>query len=189
MFTCINTKYKKLNCSGELKDLLEDSLQHIKKIEPHLQSLEVAPVPCHNDLNPGNIFTNNDQVTLIDWGDSSLGNPYYDIAAFFVLNMIEPENEKLFLQQYDAKLLSPQWQTDMELYKQVVYFEFTLNLLSGVQAGKGELLHAPHIPQVNNVNYYLTLLAKREVEIDSSFLYSMAIASLNKLKQGRLHLL
>ena len=75
-----------------------------------LQSLAISPVPCHNDLNPGNIFANNNQVTLIDWGDAALGNPYYDIAAFFVLNVIEPENEKLFFEQYDAQILNPQWQ-------------------------------------------------------------------------------
>jgi tRNA A-37 threonylcarbamoyl transferase component Bud32 len=181
MFTRIDTKYKKLKCSGKLKDMLENDLQYVKKIEAQLQSLEVSPVPCHNDLNPGNAFANNNQVTLIDWGDAALGNPYYDIAAFFVLNVIETESEKLFFEQYDAKLLNPQWQAYMQLYKQLVYFEFALNLLSGVQAGKSELLHAQHITQVNNINYYLTLLAMRQVEIDSAFLYNMAIASLAEM--------
>ena len=117
-------------------------------------------------------------MTLIDWGDAALANSYFDIAAFFVLNVIEPKKEKLFFEQYDASLLNPQWQTYMQLYKQLVYFEFALNLLSGVQAGKSELLHAHHIPQVNNIAYYLTLLAEREVEVDSDCLYTMAIASL-----------
>lgn len=184
MFARIDTKYKKLNCSGILKDMSENDLQQVKKIETQLQSLEISPVPCHNDLNWGNIFASNNRVTLIDWGDAAPGNPYYDIAAFFVLNVIEKENEKLFFEQYDGKLLSAEWQAYMQLYKQLVYFEFALNLLLGVQARKSELLHAQDITQVNHINYYLTLLAEQEVEIDSAFLYNMAIASLKKMASG-----
>ena len=33
MFTRIDAKYKKLHCSGKLKDMLENGLQHVKKIE------------------------------------------------------------------------------------------------------------------------------------------------------------
>ena len=142
--------------------------------------LLVPLAPCHNDLNWGNIFVNND-VTLIDWGDATLGNPYYDIAAFFVLNVIEPENEKLFLEHYDTKLLNPQWQAYMRLLKQLVYFEFALNLLLGVQAGKSELLHVHELPKVSPISYYLTLLAKKEVKVDSDFLHTMALASLNEM--------
>jgi tRNA A-37 threonylcarbamoyl transferase component Bud32 len=181
MFVRIDAKYKKLHCSGALKDMLENGLQCVKRLEAQLKKLSVSPAPCHNDLNPGNIFTNNNQVILIDWGDSALGNPYYDIAAFFVLNVIAAENEKLFFEQYDEKLLNPQWQAYIQWCKQIVYFEFALNLLSGVQAGKSELLSAHTIQEVNSVNYYLTLLAEREVKIDSDFLYSMAIASLHEM--------
>ncbi len=181
MFTRIDAKYKKLKYSDKLKNMLDKGLQHVKKIETQLQSLVVSSVPCHNDLNPGNIFANNNQIILIDWGDAALGNPYYDIAAFLVLNVITKESEKLFFEQYDPGLLNPQWQAYMQLYKQVIYFEVALNLLLGVQASKSELLHAQHMPPVNSINYYLTLLAERKVEIDSTFLYTMAIASLHKM--------
>ncbi len=182
MFERINAKYKKLNCSGKLKDMLENGLQQVKEIEAQLQSLVVPLVPCHNDLNPGNIFSNTNQVILIDWGDAALSNPYYDIAAFFVLNVIKTENERLFLEQYDAQLLSPQWQIYMQLCKRLVYFEFALNLLLGVQAGKSESLYAQDLPVVNHISYYLTLLAERAVVTDSTFLYSMAIASLREME-------
>ena len=181
MVTRIDVKYKKLQSTGTLKDILEHCLQHVKKIQAKLQNLEVSPAPCHNDLNPGNIFVHNNQVTLIDWGDAALGNPYYDIAAFLVLNVITKESENLFFEHYDAKLLNPQWQAYMYLYKQLVYFEFALNLLLGVQASKSELLHVQDVQKVNNINYYLTLLAKQELEIDNDFLYTMALASLTEI--------
>jgi thiamine kinase-like enzyme len=181
MFTRIDAKYEKLSCSGPLKNMLKDGMGYVGKIEVQLQELVIALAPCHNDLNSGNIIANNDQVILIDWGDAALGNPYYDIAAFFVLNVIDPKNEQLFFEQYDAKLLSSQWQGYMEHYKQLVHFEFALNLLLGVQTGKSELLHMPNILRANDISHYLTLLAERKVEIDSLFLYGMAVASLNKM--------
>ena len=67
-FTRIDEKYKKLNCSGALKSLLEQCYQQVKKIEAHLQDATVPFVPCHNDLNWGNIFVHNNHVTFIDWG-------------------------------------------------------------------------------------------------------------------------
>ena len=186
MFSRIDIKYKKLNCSGQLKNMLEQTLIYVKKIEEYLKNITVSYAPCHNDLNPGNIFVNGDQVTIIDWGDAALGNPYYDIAAFFVLNVIGQENEKLFFEQYNQELLNSQFQTCMNLYKQIVYFEFALNLLSGVQATKSELLHLQDITQSNNINYYLTLLAKQTAEIDGNFLYNMAIASLSQIDKNKI---
>ncbi len=60
-------------------------------------------------------------------------------------------------------------------------FSFILNLLLGVQARKDELLYSHTISQVDTLNSYLTLLALKEATIDSVFLYTMAIASLNQM--------
>lgn len=181
IFTRIYSKYNKLSCSGQLKNILENSSNHVQQIEKKLKDIIVPLVPCHNDLNPGNIFVDNNQVTLIDWGDAALANPYYDIAVFLVLNVVESENEKLFFQHYDTKLLSSEWQNYMYLCKELIYFEFALNLLLGVQANTSELLNIQNISQFNNLSYYLTHLAKQDVEINSTFLYNMAIASLSKI--------
>lgn len=181
MFARIDGKYKKLNSSDQLKSILEDKLADIKNIKILLQRFSMPLAPCHNDLNWGNIFVNNNKIVLIDWGDSALANPYYDIAAFLVLNVINQENEKLFLEQYNVNLLQPEWQKCMASLKQVVYFEFALNLLAGVQEKQEELLHQEQIKDVSRLNYYLPLLAKREAKIDSLFLYTIALASLNEI--------
>ena len=78
--------------------------------------------------------------------------------------------EKLFFETYDPASIDL-LQAYTDLYKQIVHFEFALNLLSGVQAGKPELLHAENLPIVKSVSHYLTLLAEREVKIDENFLY------------------
>ncbi len=174
----IDAKHKKLQCPGKLRDILEHGWQKIHIIEAQIKNFGFLLAPCHNDLNWGNIFADNNQVTVIDWGDAAISNPYFDIAAFFVLNNVQAENEKLFFENYDPQLLSSQWQTYMKLLKKLVYFEFALNLLLGVQTGKKELLLEQGIPEVKQLNHYLNLLAKKEVKVDDEFLYEMAIASL-----------
>lgn len=169
LFTRIQTKYEKLQCSCPLQSFVGRGFSQVEKIQTLLQNLTVAPVPCHNDLNPGNIFEHNNRVILIDWGDAALGDPYYDIAAFFVLNVIDPKNERLFLEHYDPKLLDGAWTTCMQLYKQVVHFEFALNLLLGVQASNRDLLYMRDLPPGNDLSYYLTVLAERNRKIDSFF--------------------
>lgn len=181
MFMRIDAKYKKIQCSGTLKDILENGLQQVKDIAVRLKKIVIRPVPCHNDLHAGNIFVNGNRILLIDWGDAALGNPYYDIAAFLVLNCIEPQNEKLFFQNYDAKLLDHKWHTYLQSLKQVVYFEFALNLLLGIQVGKSELLHGQTLSNVKRLDHYLDLMARKEVKVDNEFLYEMAIASLNQI--------
>lgn len=181
LFTRIDIKYKKLQCSGQLKDMLERAIEYVESVKEQWQMDRVPNVPCHNDLNWGNIFVDGNRVTLIDWGDAALGNPYYDIAAFLVLNVINPQAESLFFEQYDARLLDSEWQTYIRVCKQLVYFEFAVNLLLGVQAGNSALLHAEQVTAVDDIDLYLSRLAARDVEVNGTFLYEMAVASLNRM--------
>lgn len=139
-------------------------------------------VPCHNDLNPGNIFIKKDKVIFIDWGDSAIANPYYDIAIFFVLNSIPEQQQNFFLEQYNKKLLASNWQEYLNLLKNMVHFEFALNLLRGVQEQKPELLFKSNIEPVKQLDYYLDRLSK-EPNLTTDFLYEMAIASLLSIRR------
>ena len=91
IFTRIESKYAALQTSGALLNLLVNLWHYIELIKENIRAVPVALVPCHNDLNPRNIFVDSNRVTLIDWGDSSIGNPYYDIVAFFILNSLTQE--------------------------------------------------------------------------------------------------
>jgi hypothetical protein len=181
LFARIETKYKKLQCSGQLKNMVDSGMMYVGGAKDRWQSHKVPSVPCHNDLNWGNIFVDGNRVTLIDWGDAALGNPYYDIAAFLVLNVLNPQAEKLFFERYDPQLLEPAWQEYMHACKQLVYLEFALNLLLGVQTGNSTLLHAEYNSLPDGIDSYLSRLAARNVEVNSAFLYEMAIASLNRM--------
>lgn len=182
MFVRIEAKYSRIQCTGALQDLLEKRLHYIGEIKIQLRTLYVKPVPCHNDLNWGNIFAHNGIVIIIDWGDAVLGNPYYDVAAFLVLNVINAENERFFFEQYNVSLLAQDfWSDEIKFYKQLVCFEFALNLLLGVQVLDSVLLHVDQLPSIHPLSHYLTLLARKEIHIDDRFLYEMAIASLDEM--------
>ncbi len=182
IFPQIYNKYEKLKTGGKLQNLLSNFIQYAKNIQEKVQSRAVPLVPCHNDLNPGNIFIKGDKVIVIDWGDASFGDPYYDIAAFFILNSINKQQQFFFLEHYDKKLLEPYWQEYLELLEHMVYFEFSLNLLRGVQEQKQELLFKQCIPAVKPLEYYLAHFSK-ETNLEINFFYQMAIASLLRLKQ------
>ena len=57
--------------------------------------------PCHNDLLASNLVKNgNGRLYLIDWEYSGINDPMFDVAAFFLENYFEPEDEELFCHYY-----------------------------------------------------------------------------------------
>ncbi len=182
IFSRIENKYKALQTSGSLQHLLASLWQYIETLKESIYAVPVVLAPCHNDLNPRNIFVHNNQVTTIDWGDASINIPYYDIVAFFVLNSLTQEQEVMFLTEYDALLLERHWQLYLSMLKQVVRFEFALNLLLGVQKFKKDLLAATQLPQTKSLQQYLTLFAEQQVPTDASFKYAMGLASLSEVR-------
>jgi len=182
IFTRIESKYESLQTSGALHSLLVSLWHYIELLKENIRAVPVMLASCHNDLNPRNIFVDNNQVTIIDWGDASIDNPYYDIVAFFILNSLTDEQEAIFLTKYDTTLLEQHWQSYLSALKQVVRFEFAVNLLRGVQELKKDLLVATQLPQTNSLQHYLALFAEQQVSIDAPFMYAMALASLNEIR-------
>ena len=50
-----------------------------------LESLPQGDRLCHGDFHPGNILLNAGQAVVIDWIDSSLGNPLADVARSSII--------------------------------------------------------------------------------------------------------
>ena len=65
--------------------------------------------PCHNDLLASNLVKNgNGRLYLIDWEYSGINDPMFDVAAFFLENYFEPEDEELFCHYYFGAGEDPQ---------------------------------------------------------------------------------
>ncbi|POZ63847.1 choline/ethanolamine kinase family protein [Chromobacterium alticapitis] len=63
-------------------------------------SRENARVPCHLDLNPGNIVLSGQRVLFLDWETAGLGDPYLDLAQLGVFVFSTPEQGQSLLQAY-----------------------------------------------------------------------------------------
>jgi thiamine kinase-like enzyme len=58
------------------------------------------PVPCHDDLLPGNLIQTNSHVLLVDWEYSGLGHRYFDLGNLAVNNDFDEPAERLLLEAY-----------------------------------------------------------------------------------------
>jgi|SRR5690625_5058926 len=56
-----------------------------KQVIGVLESLPIKHQICHGDPNPNNILMSNGKLVLIDWNDSTSGNPEADIAEFILM--------------------------------------------------------------------------------------------------------
>lgn len=56
-----------------------------KRVIKIIEDLPKGNSVCHGDPNPNNIIVNGDQFKFIDWVNSGVGNPMYDIAEYVLM--------------------------------------------------------------------------------------------------------
>jgi Ser/Thr protein kinase RdoA (MazF antagonist) len=64
--------------------------------------------PSHNDLNPANVLWDGERVWLVDWEQSGLTHPYYDMAALSTFLMIDDGVALQLVIAQEGAALSPQ---------------------------------------------------------------------------------
>src|SRR5437588_873292 len=58
------------------------------------------PVPCHNDLLPGNLLQVGDTVALVDWEYAGMGHRLFDLGNLAVNNGFDADDERRLLDAY-----------------------------------------------------------------------------------------
>jgi thiamine kinase-like enzyme len=58
------------------------------------------PVPCHDDLLPGNLIQTPDTILLVDWEYAGVGHRYFDLGNLAVNNGFGEQAERLLLAAY-----------------------------------------------------------------------------------------
>ncbi len=58
------------------------------------------PVPCHDDLLPGNVIDLDGRLLLVDWEYAGLGHRYFDLGNLAVNNGFDAEAEARLLEAY-----------------------------------------------------------------------------------------
>jgi aminoglycoside phosphotransferase (APT) family kinase protein len=65
-----------------------------------LQNYDYEKVHVHGDLSPRNIFLTDNKVYLIDWAETTMEDPFYDLAFFSLMLCYGNSNEELLLSSY-----------------------------------------------------------------------------------------
>ena len=58
------------------------------------------PVPCHDDLLPGNLIQTPATILLVDWEYAGVGHRYFDLGNLAVNNDFDEDAERLLLEGY-----------------------------------------------------------------------------------------
>jgi aminoglycoside phosphotransferase (APT) family kinase protein len=66
------------------------ALAHVERAE-RLLAGDTRLTPSHNDLNPANVLWDGERVWLVDWEQSGLTHPYYDMAALSTFLVIDDD--------------------------------------------------------------------------------------------------
>ena len=94
-------------------------------------------VPSHNDLNPANVLWDGERVWLVDWEQSGLTHPYYDMAALSTFLMVDDEvGLQLLTAQEGAALSTGQAEAFVALRRvaMVLYGTVFFSLVPDLQA-------------------------------------------------------
>ena len=61
------------------------------------------PGLSHNDVNPGNLLYDGEQLLLVDWDVAGRNDPHYDLAAIAVFFRMDDETCRLLLSAHDGE--------------------------------------------------------------------------------------
>jgi thiamine kinase-like enzyme len=91
--------------------------QRARAVRLALEASPTALVPCHNDPWPGNLLDTDGRIYLIDWEYSGMNDPMWDLADLSVEARFGPEQDRVMMQTYHGRGLSPALYSRLEVYK------------------------------------------------------------------------
>ena len=93
-------------------------------------------VPSHNDLNPANVLWDGERVWLVDWEQSGLTHPYYDMVALSTFLMVDDGVAlQLVTAQEGASLSAEQAEVALALRRLAMVFYATIFFSLGTLEG------------------------------------------------------
>jgi len=94
------------------------------KIEEMISTLEKAispcmeKAPCHGDLTLPNLFYSGTSFTLIDYGDATQDDPFFDLGTAIIFNCFNSKQEKALLDAYFKRPISEKEKAKLFVAKQ-----------------------------------------------------------------------
>ena len=72
-----------------------------------LEAVSVPDTLIHNDLNPGNILSDGENLVFTDWSEATVGNPFLSCERLCQLNRVHAEGVRSVYREYWSRQLSP----------------------------------------------------------------------------------
>jgi len=88
--------------AAERGQRLPDAFMRAQRLVDQIaQALPLSdPVPCHDDLLPGNLIQTPATILLVDWEYAGVGHRYFDLGNLAVNNDFDEDAERLLLEAY-----------------------------------------------------------------------------------------
>lgn len=83
--------------------------QQSRHIEAAFAAAPTAPVPCHNDLLPGNVLFADDRVWLLDYEYAGMNDAFFDLANLSVNCGLTTQADERLLALYFGGITASRW--------------------------------------------------------------------------------
>jgi aminoglycoside phosphotransferase (APT) family kinase protein len=147
-----------------VRELLEQYDVAKQVLAPH-----VTYVPCHNDLNPGNVLFDGERQWLIDWDAGCMGDPLFDVAGAMHWFALDESRRETMLRAYYAGEPTPHDRAKLIVMEQVSWTFYTLVflLISRGPDGVGDLdvIERGTLPTFNEA---LGMISRGELRLHES---------------------
>ena len=121
IFDDIHSRIRKLKKRASFEPVATRLEEMITVIQKTVSSSPNNKTSCHNDLHPGNMIFLGSSFKIIDFGDATQDDPYFDLATVIVFNCFQPEQEDALLMSYFKRPMLSEEKAKLALMKQAVF--------------------------------------------------------------------
>lgn len=141
-----------------------------------LKDYDYPRVRVHGDMNPRNIFLTNDKVLLIDWAETTMEDPFYDLSYFSLKADYDEENERLLLTSYLGRPSNENEWKRYQLHKKIhhAFWSLTDLYLANEELKKHPDQQINKENVLNNWNAYQESFADSPDELPAQFFYDLS---------------
>ena len=167
---------KVLNDGLGPKEEINHALLIINLVEEQLNNISCTKVNVHGDLNPRNIFLKDGKILLIDWAETTLEDPFYDLAYFSMKLDYSPEEEHQLLSSYLMRKSTPEELRRFHLHKKrhLAFWSLTNLYLADVELRKHPYTKVNKNTPLQSCSYYQKMNADGTEELTAQYFYELS---------------
>ena len=121
--------------SPEELQSLQNALPQLEQLLDDLHDSPIPPTLLHGDLHLGNVISEGERLTFLDWSDGSLGHPFLDMNSEYLLESEDPADHQRLKDAYlqawtdvlpldDLRVLQKKGVIAGELHRAVSYHRY-----------------------------------------------------------------